>query len=154
MHVVGAHYTYSAVPYDRALASALGVSLDALMGWERNQYDRVVHLGYGLLLSLPFMEVLRRLGQRRLLGASVVMVVMSTSLLYELIEWGAMLAFGADQGMAFLGAQGDPWDAHKDMLLATLGSVVSVALAALRGFAGRRGISVFTCFNSRVGSFK
>ena len=57
---------------------------------------------------------------------------MLSSLAYELVEWGAVGVFAAEEGMAFLGAQGDPWDAHKDMFLATLGSVISVAVLWLR----------------------
>ena len=32
----------------------------------------------------------------------------------------------------FLGAQGDAWDAHKDMALATGGAVFAVTVGALR----------------------
>jgi putative membrane protein len=55
---------------------------------------------------------------------------MSTSMVYELIEWAAALVFGGGLGAAFLGAQGDPWDAQKDMALASLGAAISMAVTA------------------------
>jgi len=58
-------------------------------------------------------------------------LVMSTSMVYELIEWGAAVAFGGDLGVAYLGTQGDPWDAQKDMLLATFGAALALTITAL-----------------------
>ena len=58
-------------------------------------------------------------------------VAMSTSMLFELFEWGAAEFFGGDLGIAYLGSQGDIWDAHKDMALATLGAVICMTVVAL-----------------------
>ena len=58
-------------------------------------------------------------------------LTMSTSMTYELIEWMAAVGLGGELGAAYLGTQGDPWDAHKDMLLASLGAVVAMAITAL-----------------------
>ena len=49
---------------------------------------------------------------------------MSTSALYELIEWWAALLFGGGVGTAYLGSQGDPWDAQADMALAGAGCLL------------------------------
>ena len=57
-------------------------------------------------------------------------ITMSTSMLYELIEWGAAMAFGGDLGQAYLGTQGDPWDAHKDMAFASLGALLAMLMTA------------------------
>ena len=57
-------------------------------------------------------------------------LTMSTSMLYELIEWGAAELFGGDLGAAFLGTQGDIWDAHKDMALASLGALLAMLVTA------------------------
>ena len=38
---------------------------------------------------------------------------------------------GGGEGAAYLGAQGDEWDAQKDMALATLGSVITMVATAL-----------------------
>ncbi len=131
LHVIGAHFTYSLVPYDELFESSFGVGMNQFFGWQRNQFDRLVHFAYGLLFSIPLHERLFQ-ARSRFVGATVVMLVMSSSLVYEFIEWGAVVAFADEQGMAFLGAQGDPWDAHKDMFLATLGSVATVAILWLR----------------------
>ncbi len=57
-------------------------------------------------------------------------LVMSLSMLYELIEWAVALLFGGELGMAYLGTQGDVWDAHKDMALASLGAVIAMVIVA------------------------
>ena len=132
LHEVGAHYTYSHVPYDQTVHALLGFSPDAVMGWQRNQYDRFLHLLYGMLLVLPLSELCREWGGLRRLGAALFAfsLILASSLLYELIEWGAAVALG-DGSTAFLGAQGDPWDAQKDMALATVGALASLVIAAL-----------------------
>jgi putative membrane protein len=55
---------------------------------------------------------------------------MSFSMLYELIEWAAAMCFGSELGQAYLGTQGDVWDAHKDMALALLGALISMLIVA------------------------
>ena len=56
---------------------------------------------------------------------------MSSTLTYELIEWGAAELFGGELGMAYLGTQGDVWDTHKDMALAGLGALVAMTFIVL-----------------------
>jgi putative membrane protein len=132
LHAVGAHYTYSLVPYDAWVEALTGRTLSSLTGWRRNHFDRLVHLCYGLLLAYPAREVFLRVADvRGFWGYFLPLdVVMATSMLYELIEWGAASAFGGDLGTAYLGTQGDPWDAHKDMALASVGAVVAMATTA------------------------
>ncbi len=132
VHSVGSHYTYSLVPYDDWWEALTGRTFSATMGWERNHFDRIVHFLYGLLLAYPVREVFLRVADVRgfwgyYLPADV---VMATSMLYELIEWGAAEFFGGDLGVAYLGTQGDPWDAQKDMALACLGAILSMAITA------------------------
>lgn len=141
-HEVGAHYTYSKVPYEQWL-SHVGVSL-AWLG--RNSYDRLVHFLYGLWVTPAAAELFAAVAPPRGLWRWILPVsfIMSHSLLYELIEWAAAMAFGGDLGVAYLGTQGDPWDAQHDMLAATLGSMVAmtVLLIARRGeLAPRRGLA-------------
>lgn len=133
LHTVGAHYTYSEVPYDAWFKSLTGTTLNEQLGWQRNYYDRLVHFCYGLLLALPVREVFVRLtGMRGFLSYFLPLdLTMSTSMLYELIEWGAAELFGGDLGAAFLGSQGDVWDAQKDMALASLGALIAVIIAAI-----------------------
>lgn len=130
IHELGSHYTYSLVPYDAWAQRWLGFSVDAALGFERNQYDRAVHFLYGLLLAYPVREiVLRIVDVRGVWGYLLPLdVTMSTSMIYELIEWGAAEYFGGDLGQAYLGTQGDVWDAHKDMALASLGAIFAMAL--------------------------
>lgn len=132
LHTVGSHYTYSLVPYDAWLRGLTGWSLDAALGWDRNMYDRLVHTCYGLLLANPLREVVLRVGgMKGFWGYFLPLdVTMSTSMVYELIEWGAAIAFGGGLGAAFLGSQGDPWDAQKDMAVASLGALVAMLVTA------------------------
>ncbi len=133
LHEIGAHYTYSEVPYDAWFARLTGRGLNQWLGLERNHYDRLVHFSYGFLLAYPMRELFVRVADARGFWGYVLPldVVMSTSMLYELFEWLAAEVFGGDLGVAYLGTQGDQWDAQKDMLLATLGSVLSLTIAAL-----------------------
>jgi putative membrane protein len=50
-HEIGAHYTYSEVPYDQWAIAIFGRSVNEIFGWQRNHYDRLVHFSYGLLLT-------------------------------------------------------------------------------------------------------
>ena len=61
------------------------------------------------------------------------LVLMAHSVIYELIEWLAALRFGGELGVAYLGTQGDEWDAQKDMALASLGALIGLAVVAIRG---------------------
>ena len=140
LHEVGAHYMYANVPYDSWCQSLFGFSLDAACGFERNMYDRFVHFAYGLLLAYPLREVVLRVADvKGFWGYFLPLdVTMSTSMLYELIEWGASLVFGENTGMAYLGTQGDPWDSHKDMALASLGALLAMLVTALINWRTQR----------------
>lgn len=132
LHAVGAHYTYSLVPYDAWSDAMTGRTVSSLTGWQRNNFDRVVHFAYGLLLAYPVREVFLRVAEvRGFWGYYLPLdVVMATSMLYELIEWGAAETLGGDLGTAYLGTQGDAWDAQKDMALATAGAVIAMLVTA------------------------
>ena len=129
LHSVGAHYTYSLVPYPEWWTWLTGRSD---LGSGRNHYDRLVHFAFGLLLAYPIREVFLRVAEvRGFWGYSLPLVVtMALSVVYELIEWGAAELFGGDLGVAYLGTQGDPWDAQKDMALASLGACLAMLVTA------------------------
>jgi putative membrane protein len=131
LHEIGAHYTYSEVPYDAWWQALTGSTFNSLVGWERNNFDRVIHFAYGLLLALPIRElVVPMAGVRGFWSYFLPLdLVISSSALYELIEWGAAEFFGGDLGAAYLGTQGDVWDAHKDMALASGGALVAILWA-------------------------
>lgn len=128
IHEIGSHYTYSEVPYDAWFQAAFGTTFNELVGWERNNFDRIVHFLYGLLLAYPIREVYFRVARADGFWGYFLPLdfAMSTSMLYELIEWGAAEFFGGDLGIAYLGTQGDVWDAHKDMLLASIGALIAM----------------------------
>jgi putative membrane protein len=122
LHTVGSHYTYSEVP--------LGDWIRDLFGLSRNHYDRVVHFAFGLLMLRPVRELGFRspgaAGRFAVLWFSAAGVA-CWSLLYEVTEWLVASLADPAAGTAYLGTQGDVWDAQKDMALALCGA----ALAAL-----------------------
>lgn len=140
LHTLGAHYTYAEVPYDRWWASLTGATFNEWVGWERNNFDRVVHFSYGLLLAYPIRELfLRVAGVRGFWGYFLPLdLTMSTSALFELIEWCVAEVVAGDLGAAYLGTQGDIWDAHKDMALASLGALVAMSATAFLNSRSRR----------------
>jgi putative membrane protein len=136
LHEIGAHYTYSEVPWREWLAAITGTEAVAA---GRNHYDRFVHFAYGLLLMPAVRELVdaRMSSQGSWRWLMPLAFVMSHSVIYEMIEWIAAVLFGGDLGVAYLGTQGDEWDAQKDMALATAGAVTGLVLlgfvARLRG---------------------
>ena len=127
-HEVATHFTYPRVPYNAVVFQLTGVELNHLFGSHRNQYDRFVHLCYGLLFALPLREIV--VSKCRLGGAWASLMtwslVLSTSALYELMEWVGGQYIGGGNS-AFVGAQDDFWDAQKDMAAAAAGSLVVLA---------------------------
>ncbi|OKL42153.1 DUF2238 domain-containing protein [Pontibacter flavimaris] len=125
LHVYGSQYQYADNPF--------GEWLKGQFGFTRNHYDRLVHLGYGLLLTYPMHEVLAYGFRLRpiLTYLLPVELILSTSALYELVEWmvADWVYGGGEQGMVFLGMQGDIWDAQKDVAMAFVGSLVAMAVA-------------------------
>jgi putative membrane protein len=130
LHEVGAHYTYAEVPYDECWKSLTGGTFNSLVGWERNNFDRVIHFSYGLLLAYPVREVFWRIASARGFWSYFLPLdlTMSSSMMFELFEWVAAELFGGELGQAYLGTQGDVWDAHKDMALASAGALVAMLI--------------------------
>jgi putative membrane protein len=124
-HAIGSHYTYSLVPFGDWLKEAAGL--------ERNHYDRIIHFSFGLLLVYPIRELFLRtdVGKSRWLGVIAFMVIATLSGGYELMEWGAAVVVDPKAGQAFLGTQGDPFDAQADHLLACIGAAVTLAITRL-----------------------
>jgi putative membrane protein len=122
LHAIGSHYTYAEVPF--------GFTLQSWFGAERNMFDRLVHFLYGLLLAYPVREVFVRITRARGVWSFYLPIelTLASSAIYELIEWLAAAGVDPEAGLAFLGAQGDVWDAQKDMALAGLGSIIAMAV--------------------------
>ncbi len=134
LHALGAHYTYAEVPYDAWARALSGHTVSDLLGFERNHFDRLVHFLYGLLITPAVVELMDRGISMR--GAWRWLVpfsfMASHAAIYETIEWLAAEWFGGDLGVAYLGTQGDVWDAQKDTALAVLGGAIAVTWLRLR----------------------
>jgi len=143
LHEIGAHYTYANVPYDSFLTSYYNFSLNEYMGWSRNHFDRLVHFSYGLLLAYPIRELYCRVADAKGFWGYFfpLELTMATSMMFELFEWGAAELFGGDLGMAYLGTQGDVWDAHKDMALASLGAFIAMSITLYINMRIQKGFS-------------
>lgn len=120
LHLVGAHYTYSEVPLGFWLRDALDLG--------RNHYDRIVHFCFGLLIAYPFREILlRAAGLRRCWSYFMpVATVLGFSAFYEALEAIAAMLVSPELGAAYLGTQGDEWDAQKDSFLAMSGAALAM----------------------------
>ena len=131
IHIIGARYLYSYVPYDDWTQQLFNIKLSAVFGWQRNMYDRLVHFSYGLLLFSTMYESLRyllKIQSSKQLIVITLMLNMSTSLLYELFEWGIATTLSPEAAEAYNGQQGDMWDAHKDMALALVGGIIAATI--------------------------
>ncbi len=124
LHVIGSHYTYAEVPF--------GYVLQDWFNADRNMYDRIVHFSFGFLLAYPVREVFMRLSRSRGFWGFwfPIELTFAFSAVYEVIEWLTALSVDPSAGLAFLGSQGDIWDAQKDMLLAGIGSVIAMVVTA------------------------
>ena len=125
LHIYGSHYTYSEVPF--------GFYLQELLGMARNHYDRIVHFAFGFLLAYPTRELTVRITNARGFWGLYMPVefVLAFSAIYEIIEWLVAVIYGGDLGIAYLGTQGDVWDAIKDMALAGSGAAIAMLVIAI-----------------------
>jgi putative membrane protein len=134
VHSLAARWLYSNVPYDAWFQAAIGWSPQAAFGWQRNHADRFIHLLYGLCFAPALFGYVRaRWHPTRAASLGLVLLlVMASSLVYEWLEWGVALTLAPGQAEAYNGQQGDVWDAHMDMLLATVGALVAGFATTLR----------------------
>lgn len=137
VHVLGARWVYSYVPYDDWSETLTGVRIGRHFGFARNHYDRFVHATYGVLATPVCVELLRatvepRRARELVLGLLAVLAIAGTSALYELGEWLVAVVAAPDRAELYLGQQGDAWDAQKDMAFAVAGSIASAVLIVAR----------------------
>ncbi len=121
MHTYGGHYTFANVPFEW---------MSDLLGSERNHYDRIAHFSVGLY-AFAFAEWLimsKAVRSKFVLITYPVLAIMSIAAFYELVEMWFALANGGDAATAdaYLGSQGDIWDAQNDIIADTLGAVVAM----------------------------
>ncbi len=120
--MVGGHYTYAEVP--------LFDTLGEIMGWSRNNYDKLGHFAQGFVPAMVAREIVIRkhiINGRGWRFFFIVSFCLAVSAFYELVEWWVALATG-DNAEAFLGAQGYVWDTQSDMAMALLGASSALLL--------------------------
>lgn len=121
MHTIGGYYTFERVPFG---------FITNLFGFERNHYDRVAHFTVGFyayaIAELIYFKKL--VSNKIMLFLFPVFAIATVAMAYELIEWIFAVTNGGSAGIAFLGSQGDVWDAQKDMLADTLGALTATTI--------------------------
>ena len=121
LQTIGAHYEFEHVPMDW-LMSPLGLT--------RNPFDRIAHFMVGFF-AMPLAELYWCKGyasSRRSAAFFAFVSTVAMAGLWELVEWQYAVIDGGEAGAAFLGSQGDEWDAQKDILCDTLGALCAVAI--------------------------
>jgi putative membrane protein len=117
VHAIGAHYTYAKVP--------AGFWLQDWLHLIRNHYDRVIHFSFGFLLIYPLRELLMRSAQTHERWATwlAVAALAALSSFFEIVEAIVAQIVRPDLGSAYLGTQGDMWDAQQDMGAVFVGAI-------------------------------
>jgi putative membrane protein len=120
LQIIGGHYTYSNVPFDW---------FTNFFNFERNHYDRVIHFLFGLIFSIAYRELyIKTTGDKGFWSYLIpIEMAFATGSIYEIIEWMYAIVAEPANAEAYLGLQGDVWDAHKDMFLAGIGSIISMS---------------------------
>lgn len=124
LHTIGGHYTFALVPFDW---------FTQFFGFERNHFDRIAHFSVGFY-AYAMIELMVRnkvTTSRFILYTYPVLAIATIAMSYELVEWIYAALANPEAGIAYLGSQGDIWDAQKDMLADTLGAIVAVVIYAL-----------------------
>lgn len=126
LHTIGGYYTFEKVPFDW---------FNNLFGFERNMYDRVAHFSVGFYAYplAEYLSVRKLVNSKWLVYLTPLLFIISIAAVYEMIEWWFAATYGGDAGAAFLGSQGDIWDAQKDMLMDTLGGISALVLFYFTG---------------------
>lgn len=126
MHTVGGHFTFERVPFDW---------FSDMFGFERNMYDRVAHfsVGFYAYALAEYLSVRKLVNTKWLVYLVPLFFIVSVAAVYEMFEWWFAATYGGNAGAAFLGSQGDIWDAQKDMLMDTLGAVTALILYVIVG---------------------
>ena len=122
LHAIGAHYTYAKVPF--------GFWMKDVFDLSRNHFDRIVHFAFGFLLAYPAYELFLRGAKVRREWAlfMAAITVISLSGIFEVVESWVAQIISPELGDAYLGTQGDVWDAQKDMTMAIIGALITVGL--------------------------
>jgi putative membrane protein len=127
IHIIGARWIYSFVPYDDWSRQWLGFSISETFGWKRNHYDRLVHFASGLIGLPPISELLQWTCKIRPLHAAILGIacVLAIGAVYEILEWQIAMVFSPEIAESYNGQQGDIWDPQKDLAIAWLGAIIA-----------------------------
>ncbi len=136
LHTIGGHYTFALVPFDW---------FSNLFGFERNHYDRIAHfsVGFYAFAMAEWIWNKKLVANKFLLFTYPIFVIATIAMSYELVEWWYAAGSSADaaSAMAYLGSQGDIWDAQKDMLADTLGAIFATsAFFLIHGLWRKKGL--------------
>ncbi len=118
LHVYGARMAYT--------HNEIGEFLKQTFQLSRNPYDRIVHFSFGFLMTYPLHDYLSykySLSKKHLI-LIVNMIILCLATIFELIEWGVAAFTDSATGETYVATQGDPWDAQKDIILASIGCVL------------------------------
>lgn len=121
LHTIGGHWTFALVPFDW---------VTDFFGFQRNNYDRLAHfsVGFYAFAIAEWLWSKRLVANKFLLFTYPVFAIAAIAMSYELIEWLYASFSSPEAGMAYLGSQGDIWDAQKDMLADTLGAIFATVV--------------------------
>ena len=125
LHVYGATYAYAQNPF--------GEWLQRIFSMQRNNFDRIVHFAFGLLFAFPLREVFSKWIKTRewVIWLFPIHITLALSVTFELLEWGVAEVFTLHAGDAYLGMQGDIFDAQKDIFMAFLGALTGTSVISL-----------------------
>jgi len=128
LHTLAGRYTYSNVPYDAWSHFLTGRTISETFGLARNEFDRLVHLMFGVLAVPVYAEAAQRYTgvSRRAALWNALLFVGLVSALYEIFEWLLTIIVAPEMAADYNGQQGDPWDAQKDMAMALIGAALAV----------------------------
>ena len=121
LHTIGGHWTFAKVPFNW---------VTDFFGFQRNHFDRIAHfsVGFYAFAIAEWLDRRQLVANRFLLFVFPVCTIAGIAALYEIIEWLFAALANPEAGIAYLGSQGDIWDAQKDMLADTFGALVATCL--------------------------
>jgi len=134
-HMIGARWIYTFTPYDQWIKSLTGFSINSYFGFQRNQYDRLIHFLFGFMIFLPIQEIYSKWAKApvKVLTLLAFLSILSLSMIYEVFEWSISIFLSPEDVEAYNGQQGDYWDAQKDMALAFLGAMLMILMLRIKG---------------------
>lgn len=118
LHTIGGHYTFALVPFNW---------VTDFFGFSRNHFDRIAHfsVGFYAFAIAEWLDRRQLVTNRFLLFTYPLFTIASVAAFYEIIEWIYAVMSDPAAGAAYLGSQGDIWDAQEDMLADTLGAILA-----------------------------